>query len=345
MKKLLCLIFSILFVMNANAADSALEKCLKKITADEVNWNNGISQIFGNTDLDESNVEVNKSKIYDLLTNRFESLCGTELMAIAKTSAERGQINFKHNNKDYAFNFSVDKLFDNFGIQTGILVINKRNLHTNEILEKDSLPKSTSKTNPYRFFSDECSDHAIWDNLDDDAAVNQAGQAIFTEYGGSANEFFIDFAVGDDNRAFPGLIIEDVTYSTEERVVSYTNLKTAIERTRQFANKLKGGSCSNQQLSVYLVALNVQKQTQNTSSQSAGWRDVTATSTGIAAGVGAGTAIASSLGLIAAGSATIPVAGWIVAGVAGVAAIGFALWPTNIANIERVMILDGPYDL
>ena len=356
MRKIFGLIFSVMFITVANAADNALETCLQKISADAKTWESGISAIFGNSELDDTNVEQNKARVYQLLSERFGSLCGTELVPIAKQNIERGQINFKHKNKDYAFDFSINRLYEDLGIQTGILVINKRDLYPTKILEKSSLPKSTSRLRPYRFFTDDCSDHTIWENLDDDAAVNYIGQSVFSEYGGTKNEFFLDFAVGDDNRAFPGLVLEDVTWSSEEKIVTYTNIKTAVERTQQFADKLKNSACSNQQLAVYLVALNVKEQPKTTVS---GNRDTAATVTGSIAGAGlavggvstgvlassAGGAAAAAFGGAAGAVGWIPVAGWVVAGALGITAAAIAVWPQTIVDIKRVMILDGPYYL
>lgn len=355
MKKLLGLIFSVLFITNANAAGDPLETCLNKISNNDTAWKSGISDIFGNSDLDDVNVEHAKAQIYLLLSQRFRDLCGTELVQIAKKSNDktdlRGQIDFTHKDKKYGFDFSVDRIFDNLGIQTGILVINRRDLYPTKVLELSDIPKKQ------KFFNDECSDHTIWDNLDDDAAVNIAGQSVFTEYGGSNEEFFLDFAEGDNRRAFPGLVIKDKTGSTEEEIVSYMNIKTGVARAQQFAEKLKNTPCSRDNLSVYLVALNVQKAPVNTSDN----RDISSTTTGSIAGAGlatgviattalvktgaAATATAAALGTAASSVAWLPVAGWVVAGTLGITAATIALWPQKITDIKQVMILDGPYSL
>ena len=349
MKKILYLIFATLFVSSANAAGDALDLCLQKISANKATFESKINGIFGNADLNETIVEQNKNKIYALLSESFKNLCGDYLVQIAKTKKERARIDFKHKNKEYGFDFSMDRIFEDLGIQMGIVVINKRNLATNSILKLSDIPKKQ------KFFSDGCSDHTIWDNLDDDAAVNVAGQAVFSEYGGSEHEYFLDFAEGDNRRAFPGLVIQDVTGSSEEKIVSYINIKTAIERTQQFAEKLKSGKCFNQGLSVYLVALNVEKAPINTSDNrdtsayvTSGVAGVGLTTGAIATGVGmagGATLSAAALGTTATGVAWIPVAGWITAGVLGTAAATIALWPQTITDIQQVMILDGPYNL
>nr|MBQ0091651.1 hypothetical protein [Candidatus Enterousia merdequi] len=332
MKRLLYAILSIFLICPAKAANDPLETCLNKISNNDTAWISGISSIFGNSDLDDTVVEQNKARIYNLISNRFQELCGSELVHIAKTNKVRGQIDFKHKDKDYAFDFDVDKIFDNLGIQMGILVINKHDLYPTKVLSLSDIPRKQ------KFFSSDCSDHFIFDNLDDDAAVNKAGQSVFSEYGGSQHEFFLDFAEGDNRRAFPGLVIQDKTGSTGEQIVSYTNIKTAVERTQQFAENLKNSQCSNQGLSVYLVALNVQQSPYKTSDN----KDVAATTTTAVAGAGL---TAGIIGSTVAAAAWIPVAGWIVAGVAGAAAGTIALLPQSIADIQQVMVLDGPYNL
>ena len=326
MKKIFGLIFVFLFMSGASyaaTADQALTACLNNISAKDSAWQSGLNDIFGNADLNDVIVEQEKQRVHNLLFDRIRANCGTALITIAKTSQDRAIIYFKHKNKDYGFDFSISQVLDNIGIQTGILVINKRNLVPNQILKLSDIPTKQ------KFFNDECSDHTIWDNLDDDAAVNIAGQAVFNEYGGTQHEYFLDFADGDNRRAFPGLVLIDKTASTEEQIVTYLNIKTGIEKAQQFAAKLKGTPCSRDGLAVYLVALNVQ----NGSVQTSDNRDTSSAVFG------------SIAGAIAAGAAWVPVAGWIVAGVAGATAATIALWPQTITDIQQVMILDGPYDL
>ncbi len=343
MKKLLCLIFSVLFITAANAASDPLQSCLQKISTNDSAWKSGITNIFGNSDLDDTIVEQNKAKIYLLLTERFKDLCGAELIQIAKTSGERARIDFTHKNKSYAFDFCLEKIFDNLGLQMGILVINRRDLYPTKVLKLSEIPKKQ------KFFTDECSDWTIFDNLDDDSAVNVAGQSVFTEYGGSKEEFFLDFAEGDNRRAFPGLVIKDKTGSSEEEIVSYANIKTAVQRTEQFANQLKNGPCSQKGLSVYLVALNVQQTPVNTSDNhdlSASVVAVSGAATGgIVGGVMGISAVATWMGLAGAAATAVPIAGWVVGGVLVAAGGIVALWPQKITDIQQVMILDGPFDL
>jgi hypothetical protein len=206
-------------------------------------------------------------------------------------------------------------------------------------------------------FSDECSDWSIADNLDDDGAVNKIGQSIFNEFGGSKNEFFLDFTEGDNRRAFPGLVLMDETGSGREKIVTYRNLKTGLSKAQQFAKSLKSSECANQGLAVYLVALDVKK---DSSSSKKGWA--------IAAGIGGGAMTWMGLsagatyaflagGVSALGSATAIAApgtmaamalgpvGWIIAGVAVATATAVALYPSEIEDLQQVMVIDGPYNL
>ena len=343
MKKILGLIFSILFISDvarASAPDQALVTCLDKIYKNDSAWQSGVTNIFGNADLNDAIVEQEKARIYDLLSKRIATNCASALVTIAKTNQERAIIGFKHKDKEYGFDFDLSRIFDNVGIQTGILVINRRDLYPTQRLKLSDIPKKQ------KFFSDECSDWTIADNLDDDSAVNVAGQAVFTEYGGNKEEFFLDFAEGDNRRAFPGLVLMDKTGSSAEEIVSYANIKTAVQRTAQFASKLKGGPCSLKPMAVYLVALNVQKAPVNVSDN----RDISASivagsGAAVAGGVSAGAALAGSF-LTAAGAISwIPIAGWVAGGVIAVAGGVIALWPQTITDIQQVMILYGPYDI
>ena len=249
------------------------------------------------------------------------------------------EIPFTHDNKEYAFDFDVTQMFDyTNNIRTAILVINKRDLSAGTVLKLSDLPKSTSFFSPYHFFSDECSDHVIVDNLDDDAAVNVAGQAVFNEYGSSKNEFFLDFSEGNNRRAFPGLVLMDKTWSGKEQIVSYLNPSIGMQKVQQFAEKLKNSACANQGLSVYLVALDVKRDASGEKKDK--W------SIGLISGAGAGAATAGiALWTGAAASATVPVVGWIVAGVLATAATIVTLTPATIEKLDQVMILDGPYNL
>jgi hypothetical protein len=311
MKKILLILC--MFIMSAANAGT-VEDCLNNISKTK-EWKDGITNIFGKTDLNDENVSYHKPQIYTLLAQEIGLVCGEKLTAIAKAKSDRGIIYFSHNSKEYGFDFSISEMFDNIMIRTGVLVINKRNLSPNKVLKLSDIPKKK------KFFSDECSDWTIWDNLDDDAAVNVAGQAVFNEYGGAKNEFFLDFAEGDNRRAFPGLVLMDKTWSTQESIVTYMNLKTGIKKVQQFAEKLKGSQCSNQGLAVYLVALDVSKDSATArrgAMAAAGAIGVTAGAIAVkTAGAAAGTAAAT-------GAAATGAAAGTAAAATGAAATGAA---------------------
>lgn len=270
-------------------------------------------------------------------------LCKPEITEIAKF--DELKLSFELNGTKYRFDINVDNLFDHFETQTAIMVYNNRNKRTWDVIKSSDIPKL--------YWSNKCSNHTIWYNLDDDASVNVAGQNIFTEYGGTDDEFFLDFEKGNDMRAFPGIVLQDVTASTAENIVVFTHLPTAIKKAKAFADKLQNSHCSNQGLSVYLVSLaGTHSQTGVKGNETAAkW--IAGTGVGIGTIMVGGVAVAAKgiLGavvgssLIAAGASVswVPVAGWIIGGAALVAGGIISLVPTKIADIESVYVLDGPH--
>lgn len=356
MKKLL-IAFLMLFCVSAYA--NVLDTCVQKIAKNDELWqqrlfdkNDGIFKSLGDQEqLTDEIVQKNKSKIYTLLAGNVLLQCAGDLVNILNLN--QGIIQFKHDTHNYAFQFNTEEMINYMGVRTGILVMNRRDLTQGEVLELSSIPRKQ------KFFSDECSDWTIADNLDDDAAVNIAGQAVFNEYGGSKNEFFLDFADGDNRRAFPGLVLMDKTGSTAEQIVTYPNINAGKAKTEQFAKQLKNTACSLKgDLAVYLVALDVQR---DTSSEKRGWMIGASIGGGAMAWIGISTGLASisflsSVGWIASmGSAASATAaaitaatgpvGWIVAGVAIAGATAIALYPSKIEDLKQVMILDGPYKI
>lgn len=346
MKKILLILFAF-FISSADA--NILDTCITKIVETPELWQNmlfdktnGIFNILDDQEqLTDDIVQSNKSKIYTLIASDVLLNCRDNMANIAKIP--RGQIPFNHDTHQYAFDFSTETMFDYIDIRTGFLVINKKNLKPGDVLQLSDIPRKQ------KFFSDECSDWTVWENLDDDAAVNIAGQAVFNEYGGSKNEFFLDFAEGDNRRAFPGLVLMDKTGSTKETIVTYRNLRVALEKMQQFGEKLKTSACTNQGLALYLVALDVQKDTTNAK---VGWKVAAGVGGGAMAWLGASYAIAtfttvSNTAIVASGIAamSVPVVGWIVGGIAVATATAIALYPSQIQDIQQVMILDGPYSL
>ena len=360
MIKKIFLILMVCFVSTAHA--DVFKTCLEKISSNDELWtqplfnkSNGIfKSLKDGEELTDDIVQKQKAQIYVLLGKNILLNCRDDMAEISRQ--QRGQIPFKYNDEDYAFDFSVKTMFDYIDIRTGFVVINKRNLKPGDVIKLTDIPREQ------KFFPDECSDHVIWDNLDDDAAVNVAGQAVFNEFGGSKNEFFLDFADGDNRRAFPGLVLMDKTSSTAESIVTYRNIGTAFQKMQQFGERLKNSQCSNSGLALYTVALDVK---QDTSKEKKGWAIAASVGGGAAVWIGAsaavtaagvagsgviGTAVvgamkatAATVGVAAGSVSWIPVAGWIAAGVLAVTATAIALYPSEIEDLKQVMVLDGPY--
>ena len=359
MRKLLFVIFGLVFTFTAQA--NVLDDCIKTLSAKKELWQDllfdkdkGVFSELGDTDeITDSIVDSKKNKIYTLIAGGLFSVCPNSLAKIAQL--QRGQIDFTHNNKKYAFDFSVDTMLDYLDIRTGILVINKRSYSPNDGIKLSDFPRNT------KLFSDECSDWTIADNLDDDAAVNKVGQSVFNEFGGSKNEFFLDFTEGDNRRAFPGLVLMDETWSSKEKIVSYRNLKTGLQKAQAFATALKSSECANQGLAVYLVALDAKMVTDESSGRK-GWAIAASVGGGAAAyiGISAGLSyiglaagvpalVSGTAATIAAPGAAAALAmgpvGWVIAGVAIATATAIALYPSEIENLQEVVVLDGPYNL
>ncbi|MDL2296135.1 hypothetical protein LJC18_05025, partial [Lachnospiraceae bacterium OttesenSCG-928-E19] len=183
------------------------------------------------------------------------------------------------------------------------------------------------------------------------SAVSKAGSKVFSSYG-SDNMFFLDFVDGNNKRAFPGIVLMDKSWSTGEEIVLFRHLPTAIKMTKSFSEQLQNSGCSNQGLAVYLATVAASP---DRVASGGGGKDV-------AAGVGiAGTVATAGMGLALTGGiaakagvimsfgvgagASVPVAGWIVGIAAGVVGGILSLVPPEIAKIEKITILDGPYTI
>ena len=357
MKKIIFAILLTLFTGQVMAG--AFDNCLTAIANNNQLWSDRLlnsndavfKDLANSTDLPNDIIQERKNSIYNIIAQGILNTCLLNIGTIAET-ADRAIIDFKHNNKQYAFDFDVKTALDYINIPVGILILRDRTKKPGDVVFKKDMPKDY-------FWPDSCSDHYIFENLSDKAPINIAGQAVFSEYGGNKNEFFIDFPENnhetirnltfglveiEDCRAFPGLILMDETGdfgSTVEKIVSYQNIKVATERLKAFTEKLNKTECSGQGLSAYLVALKVQRD----SSNSEGWR--------IAASIGAGATVWLA-------TSFVPVAGTILGAAAassavpalwpisiGLAVVGGAvmLMPTQIEDIQQLMILSNPYPL
>lgn len=344
MKKTITFLF-FLFCITPTFADS-WTTCAEKIVK-EGTFSKKITEIIGENrenagEILQSNADEIRLILLDKMFghyNKTAGLCNDEIIGIAKM--EKLQLAFDVDGNEYEFDIDVNKLFDHYPTQTAIIVYNNR----------DKELFNTIKNNDIKniYWSDECSDHTIADNLDDDAIVNIAGQETFSEYGGKNNEFFLDFEKGNNQRAFPGMLLSDESGSTTEKIVIFTHLPTAIKKMQAFAKNLENSSCGNQNLAVYLVSI-----AGNKYNHSKGYGTAASLVSGVPTlviGVSTAIALTSTSVAVTAGTtalgATIAAVGgpigWIVGG--GMIGIGYgiAMIPDDIADIEQVYVLDGPY--
>lgn len=292
---------------NFNGSNKFINDCVAKFINDDTKWQNALSSIFkdvaSNADLTQDVITAHQAEIYNLLATNTKEYCLDNIGLIAKNGGN-ATINFKHNNKNYSFNFSVEELFKYLPIRVAILVLKDRSKKANDIITKSEMPTDY-------WWNKDCSDHIIWSNLDDDAAINKAGQAVFTEFGGSEHEYFIDFPVGSSNRAFPGLILQEKTgVPKTELIIVYNNLQTGLARIDNFVKALKGQQCSRDGLAAYLVAIDAEKIEDS--------NDITHLIGGAAGAAVAGAAV------------VVPI---------------MSLLPTDIADIQQVAVIDGPYNI
>ena len=349
MTRITKIILSIALVFYSISANADMTNdCMNQISNNSDFQQVFSTKIFPNAqEITQEMATQNKQKILNAVAATMFLVCPSSVSTLAKQA--NGKIWYKLNDKTYAIQFKMADLFQHTNMPLGILVYNKNNLGSSDIIKLTDIPKL--------YWSDECSDHTIWDNLDDDTAVNMAGQRVFTQYGASNNEFFLDFEEGNNRRAFPGLVIMDKTSSTSEKIVSFTNLHTAINVAQQFASELNNSECSNQGLAVYVVNLKTQRLS---NSERDGWAYTAgiAGATPLLVGIGLSKAIAAAGTALAATSAAVSGAltstagilataggpiGWIAAAVIATGAAAVALYPSEISDIKQVMVMDGPF--
>ena len=334
--KLSFLLFSFITTLHCAKAD-VLQDCMQKISNDP-NFNRVMtSEIFPNkSELTQEYVSLRKSKIMEQIANGVLQHCIENVSTLVRRA--NGKVWYNRDGKTYAFQFQMPELFQYLNIPVGIMIYNKSNLSAGDVIKLSDIDKL--------YWSKECSDHVIWDNLNNKAAVNVAGQKVFSQYGGDKNEFFLDFEEGNNRRAFPGLVLMDKTSSSSESIVAFTNLHTAVGAAEQFAAALSNSTCSNEGLYVYVVNLETYP---IASGDKRGWAITAGVSGGAPLAVGVGLAKLAALGGTAwAGTASAlatvsgPV-GWAIAGAIAIGAGVMALIPSEIQDIQQVMVMDGPY--
>lgn len=335
-KSLFVVLCSVLFAGMARA--DMMSDCMAKI-AKQPEFTQVLSDtIFpGMSSLDATTVKRKRNEIFTLLAGAIFANCNQDLAEIA--AVPTGKISFRLNNHPYAFVFNTSDVFEFLELRTGVMVYNKRTLKAGDVIQLSDVSQL--------YWSKDCSDHVIWDNLNNKAAVNVAGQRVFSQYGGTDNEFFLDFEEGNNRRAFPGLVLMDKTKSTSEEIVAFSNVQSSLAASQQFADALKNSYCSNQGLAVYTVALDVQRTETNKNT----W-GIAASVGGGVAGVGAVLGAASAkigsvaiLGKVATAAGSVPGWGWAIAGVLAATAGAISLIPGEIQDIQQVMVIGGPYNI
>lgn len=320
--------------------------CLDAIGGNTETFISPLKDIVDANTLNQAFVDSNKAKLYGLVAGNVLVHCvgSSDLNTIADSNFV--VIPFTMNDQKYDLTINTTQLFNYIEIPTELLVVNNRTKTPGDVIKKSDMPKNY-------FFSDKCSDHHVRFNLDNKAAVNKAGQAAFAAYGGSENEFFLDMPVGKSCRAFPGLVLGDFGgWGAAEKIVSYKNYQEGRKALKLFAAKLQNSSCGNQGLAVYQVSINnqiVEKNGKKGWAIAAGivgtpmmYLGVTAGLYALGVGVGSTGAAAMAVFSGALGAATVPVVGWIVAGVAVATAATIAFLPKDLADVEQVVVLSEP---
>lgn len=344
-----------LIAASMSGAKSADIACLTKIGQDEENFLTPFKDLVVDKTLLTKGPELqdfidsNKAKFYALIAGNVLSHCilppnYSDFNKIADASSI--VIPFEIDTQKYDITVDTTYLFDHIELPTAILVFNNRTKSPGDVIKKSEMPKDY-------FFSSDCSDHYIKFNLSDDACVNVAGQSAFAAYGGSDNEYFLDMPVGKSCRAFPGLVLGDFGgWGAEEKVIAYNNYQEGRKAMKAFASRLQNTACGNQGLAVYQVSINNMPVEQNGKEGfaiAAGVVGAPMAYLGITAGlyalgVGVGSYSAASMAIFsgALASSSVPVAGWIVAGVLTVAGTVAAFWPYDLADVPQVVVLSDP---
>lgn len=332
-------------------AETLFQKCIEK-TVKDPGVKSGLEAIYATLpDTAPKTIKLHETEIHDVLALGIFQNCRDELFSIAQDDPDSvAEVPMVVNGKNKNFKIR-NAVIDSIQTPIGILVTNKTKLRHNEMLKLSDLPKKE------KFFPAACSPHRIWYNLDDDAAVNKAGQKLFYP----EHEYFLDFAEGDNRRAFPGLVLMDRTSSPTEEIIVYYSIREAIAKTKEFHKLLQNTACANSGLAVYAVFLAVRPdETIKKGSEhemTGGKVAVVVGGAGVAwlgtssALAATGIATATSTGLAAllygtaASTSWVPIAGWIVSAVAVVGGTIALMWPQKIQLLDQVMVLDGPFRL
>jgi hypothetical protein len=117
----------------------------------------------------------------------------------------------------------------------------------------------------HRWWSRQCADwNVAGTGIDNKNGVSVAATAVFGSNLAFGDRYIIDYPLGDNMRAFPGLLLADARPRGNNRqaVVEFQNLRTAMRQKEAFAEQLRTGTrckqsahAENRNLVVYLVSL------------------------------------------------------------------------------------------
>lgn len=335
----------------------AFEECMKRILAIDDNKNGKadfaeeLDKVLGNPKDIESFVSAANAKssvisvaITGAAFHKDGGSCNDLIMKIANESKESFLIELIKFDKRVQFKISKKKLLEQYKVALGILVSNNATWQYPKVIDRNYISEKT--------WDNDCSDYLSknpFDSVYDSDPVNIAMQKIK----GDGEEYFIDEP--EHMHTFPGLIIEDVTHQDLANLVIMDNIPMGQEMVRQFAINVASitGSCKGHY--AYLVSYVVPENVKT--GVGSGQRTATGFAVaGIAvAAIGGATATWASGSLLAGIFATaevssvVPVVGWIVAAalvvVGGVVAVVSSTTTETLADLPKMMIVDGPYPL
>ena len=260
MKKILFYIFNIFifsYISNSFSADIRSKKCFLKLLNDKSfvsnltsivkNGTEGLSDKKSKEEQAKYNIDSNSNNIIELFAKyMFEEPghCYKDIIEFAKRE-EPFKLSFRLKIKEDTipvdFNIEIDKLFDYYQNDYTIFVYNKNKKFGDKVnrTEVQSI-----------YWSDLCSDHTPDLNLDDDAAVNIAGQHTFSI---EDSEFYLSV----HTEPFYGILMVNIKAesSKEDKILIVKHLPKIVKLADEFSKQLQNTSCSNQGLSVYVTKI------------------------------------------------------------------------------------------
>ena len=224
--------------------------CLQKIGDSDV-FSSGLKTLVGAAPLNQDFVDDNRMSLFELFANAMQEKCRlAEWNAIA--DAETIRVPFVLYEKKYEFTIHTNELFNHVrGMKSSFWVIDNSNFKPG-----DTVDENYKNTITGWYYSDMCSDYYTAGNIDDDMAVNKAGQQAFNK----DEEYFLDMPVGKGCQGFPGLVVQDRGFlRSDGMLVEYNNYRVAREKFKTFVEGLQGTQCLG--LTAYLVSVDYNKNT------------------------------------------------------------------------------------